>query len=277
VRLWKTETREPIQEFNRDGKRIWSVAFSPDGSRVLFGGEDSLVHLWDLTSGEHGAFRGHADWVSSVAFSPDGKRAYSAGGLRSGFQEGTDFAIRVWDLATGKQLRPLEGHQGSVLSLAVSNDGRYVLSAGHDAVPILWDAGTEREKHRFRGHTSLVHCVAFLPDGRRAVSSSVDSTIRLWDVESGREVLGHFKDPAGRSPGLAVSRDGHRLLSSEENELRYWNLDTGKLIQKLKWEKPLVRGSFFPDGRHVVWIGWGGVLRMYRLTDIPDRPIAPRQ
>jgi WD40 repeat protein len=106
----------------------------------------------------------------------------------------------------------------------------------------------------------------------------VDGTIRLWDVENGREIVDHFKGPTGRNGCLAVSPDGHRLLSGDGGgrELRYWNVDTGTLIQKLKWgEHGPVTGLFTPDGRHSVWAVWGGLVRMYRLRDIPDRPSPP--
>jgi WD40 repeat protein len=93
--------------------------------------------------------------------------------------------------------------------------------------------------------------------------------IRPWDVDNRREILGHFKDPTGGNGWLAVSPDGTRLFSVGGNVLRCWNLDTGKVIQTLKWEEPPVGGCFTPDGRQVVWGGWGGNLRMYRLTDIP--------
>jgi len=162
--------------------------------------------------------------------------------------------------------------------VAVSSNGRYVLSGGNDATSILWDAGAGAVIHRFRGHTDKVMCGAFLPGGRRAVSAGDDGTIRLWDVENGQEVPGHFKDATGRNGKLAISPDGHRLFSAGGHELLYWNLDTGKLIQMLKWEESPVGGSFNPDGRHVVWGGWGGLLRMYRLEDIPERPDAsPRR
>lgn len=168
LRLWNRETRQLIREFNQDEREIRSVAFSPVGGLALSGGTDGVVRLWNLESGEHLEFPGHVDCVMSVAFSPDGRRAYSAGGglRRDIWQEGTDFDVRVWDLESGKQLRTFEGHKRMVLSVAVSTDGRYVLSGGNDAVPILWDTRTGREKLRFRGHTERVRCVAFLPDGR---------------------------------------------------------------------------------------------------------------
>jgi WD40 repeat protein len=173
-------------------------------------------------------------------------------------------------VSTGQQLRPLEGHKGMVWSVAASVDGRYVLSAGNDATPILWNAKTHAVIHRLRGHTDRVECVAFLPDGRRAVSSGLDVTIRLWDLESGRELTPGFTDRPVANKWLAVSPDGHRLLASDWSggELQFWNVDTGKLIQRLNWgDLAPTRGSFTPDGHHAVWGGWDGVVRTYRLPD----------
>jgi WD40 repeat protein/serine/threonine protein kinase len=280
VRFWNRETSQFIHKFNENGGITQSIAFSPKGRTLaLTGGEDSVVRLWDIESREHRDLRGHKDVVMSVAFSPDGRLAYSAGGLRRGTNEdGTDFAVRVWDVESGQQLRPFDGHSGTVWSLAVSTDGRYLLSGGNDAVAILWDAKTGRIIHRLSGHGSRVHCVAFLPGARRVVSAGDDSMIRFWDVDNGREILGHFKDPTGGNGWLAVSPNGTRLFSARGNELLYWNLDTGKVIQTLKWEEPPVGGSFTPDGRHVVWGGLGGNLRIYRLLDVPEPPnAAPRR
>jgi superkiller protein 3 len=270
VRLWDRETQRLIRPLDENGKEIRSVAFSPDGRLALSGGDDGVVRLWDVASRGHREFRGHADNVTSVAFSRDGSRAYSAGGglLSDVFKDGTDFAVRVWDVKTGQQLHPFEGHKGIVWSVAVSTDGRHVLSGGNDAVPILWDARTGREIRKFFGHTDVVMCVAFLPDGRRAVSSGNDGTIRLWNVGSGREVPLHFREPTGQNRRLAVSPDGRRLFSASGNELRYWNLDTGKLIQLLQWQEGPCGGCFTADGRHVIWGGWDGALRMYKLTEL---------
>ena len=281
IRLWDLETTRSIRVYDEGGKLTRSVAFLPNGNLALSGGDDKIVRLWDLVSGEHRDFLGHVDNIMCVALSPDGTLAYSAGGgdIRDGRSwdtDGTDFAVRVWNLETGQQFRPLKGHTSMVWSLAVSTNGRYVLSGGNDAVPILWDARTGREIHRLRGHTKRVECVAFLPGNRRALSSGMDGTIRLWDVESGREVSAHFEG-TGQNAWLAVSPDGHRLFSVDVGcrALRYWNLDTGKLIQALRVDPPLTRGTFTPDGRHAIWGAWDGVLHMYGVADIAARPNAP--
>ena len=115
---------------------------------------------------------------------------------------------------------------------------------------------------------------------RRAVTSGFDGTMRVWNVESGQEILRYFKDVVGRNVWLAVSPDGHRLFSADrgEREIRYWNVDTGRLIQKLRWAEPPYSGSFTPDGHFAVWGGWDGILREYSLGDTLAQPAArPRR
>ncbi len=125
--LWNRETGQPIRRFKAHTDRVNAVAISPDGRRALSGGADKVVRLWDLESGDpiH-EFRGHTEWVFSVAFSPDGRRAYSTSGGSSdnGWRDGTDSAIRVWDVETARQVGKLEGHKGIVWRVAISPDGR---------------------------------------------------------------------------------------------------------------------------------------------------------
>ena len=81
VFLWDAETGALLRTFRGHTDWVRSVAFSPDGKRVLTGSDDSTAKLWDAETGQEiRTFRGHTGWLSSVAFSPDGKRVLMAGG-----------------------------------------------------------------------------------------------------------------------------------------------------------------------------------------------------
>jgi hypothetical protein len=86
----------------------------------------------------------------------------------------------LWDVATGRELRKLTGHENTVASVAFSPDGRFALSGGYDKAMRLWEVATGRELRTLTGHRAIVRSVAFSPDGRLALSASTDNTVRLW-------------------------------------------------------------------------------------------------
>jgi len=115
---------------------------------------------------------------AGVAFSPDGQ-TLAAPGYGS--------TVYLWDTASGREVRRLEGHRDSVESVAYSSDGRLLATVGAEGTVLLWDAATGKELRRCLGHTKRVRFVAFAPNDR-LLASGGDDMIRLWDVATGQEV-----------------------------------------------------------------------------------------
>jgi WD40 repeat protein/serine/threonine protein kinase len=202
---------------------VWSVRYSPDGARLITGGDDGTVRVWDSSTGhELQKLIGPGGPVVNVAYSPDGKQIASGGFDNQ--------AIRVWDSASfAEQWTAAAGGHGLAFSpdgkllathrsegivflnasngmqtgripdagiyrvcLAYSHDGKLLASGGRDpatrkfAVKI-WDVGRSKLIHICEGHSDGVQCVAFAPDDKTLASGSRDGTMRFWDVATGKE------------------------------------------------------------------------------------------
>jgi len=95
-----------------------------------------------------------------------------------------DKSVRLWDSATGAEVKRLEGHLYCVYSVAFSPDGGLVVSGSGDKTVRLWDSATGAEVKKLEGHGDPVLSVAFSPDGGLVASGSYDKTVRLWEWDN---------------------------------------------------------------------------------------------
>jgi WD40 repeat protein/serine/threonine protein kinase len=218
-KIWDAETGQVKALLKGHALGITSVAFSPDGMRVLTGNWDNTARVWDAETGQEKAtLKGHTAQVNRVAFSPDGKRVLTGGG---------DSTVRVWDAETGQQKALMTGHTGEIWSVAFSPDGKFILTGGGDRTARVWDAETGQEKLSLMGHALRITSVAFSPDGKRALTASLDTTARVWDVETGQEKLSLMGHALGIT-SVAFSPDGKRALTgSQDGTWRAWDASMG--------------------------------------------------
>jgi WD40 repeat protein len=220
-----------------------TVAFSPEGSRVVSGSGDGTLKLWEAQSGRLiRTLEVHAA-VAAVAFSLDGVRVLSGN---------WDNTVKLWDAATGELVRSFVGHSAYVHSVAFSPDGRHVVSGSSDKTLKLWEVASGQLVHTFEGHSDLVFSVAFAPDSARVVSGSRDKTVKLWDVATGQ--LLRTLNGSGEVQSVAFSPDGARVLSGSSDEtIKLWDAGTGQLVRTFAGHSKQVNSvGFAPDGARVV-------------------------
>jgi len=162
-------------------------------------------------------------------------------------------------------VRILTGHQASVMSVAVSPDGRRIVSASHKTVAV-WDLESGTRIYQLNGHQGWVTSVAVSPDGRRIVSASADKTVAVWDLESGtriQQLTGH----QGWVLSVAVSPDGRRIVSaSDDHTVAVWDLESGTRIYQLTGHQDMVASvAVSPEGRRIVSASYDHTVAVWDL------------
>lgn len=156
-------------------------------------------------------------------------------------------------------LHKLAGHTQFVEALAITPDGRTIISGGQDKTLRVWDLKSGRLLHLLEGHKAMVTLIAITPDGRKVVSGSPDKTLRVWDLSSGKclHTLEGHTDSIG---AIAITPDGRRVVSGakdifsgKDSTLRVWELESGKCLRILEGNKGSITVlAITPDGRRAI-------------------------
>ncbi len=175
--------------------------------------------------------------------------------------------INQWAYASPVQVRQFN-HGGAVYGVAVSGDGKTVVSCSTDQTVRIWDVVTGQQKAQMNGHQGAVHALALSPDESLVVSSGADKTVRLWDVAGGRQLkqLATFDEtmyavafhPAGNS--IAVG--------GADRKVHLINLLTGAIERTLEGHPDYVHSvAFNPQGTRLLSYGYAGELRVWNPAD----------
>jgi len=201
-------------------------------------------------------------WIESAAVSPDGRWVpYTIGTIC-----GRSKLLFLWEVSTGL-VRALEGHEKGIISVAISNDSRWVLTASEDRAIRMWDVASGQCIRTLEGHRQEVRAVVFSQDGQTILSGSFDDTIRVWETETGsclRTIRGH----AGGVNSIAISPDGLRALSGgDDRTVRIWEIGTGRCLRTLEGHTDRVNAVHLSaDGRFAISGSADRTVRLWRLS-----------
>jgi WD40 repeat protein len=191
--------------------------------------------------------------VNAVAFSPDGSLVACAN---------RDSTVQVFNLRGEAQGQPLQ-NGAAVLALAFSPDGKRLAAGTVDSTAWLWDLKSSRALSKALKHPGSVAQVDFMPDGKSFFTRCSDGKLRFFGAQTGEAVRSPV-DPPGKLVRSQLSPDGKILLTSEGRSMKFWDLQSGRLVS----ETPLHQGDVFsvvfsPDGRLVAEGGSDGVVQVW--------------
>ncbi|MEX1024546.1 MAG: protein kinase [Planctomycetota bacterium] len=304
LRRWDDYGDGATSMFQADLERASDAALLADGKRVVVGGSDGFLGLYELETGARlRVYRGHEETsnVTSVALDADGSTLLSGGsdktarlwdvetgdliaifrghsklvssvvlsadGTRA-YTGSSDETVRQWNCRTGEELAVLEAGDSRVYELALSHDGRYLAAAGREV--FVWELASGAEFCRFDGHgRSRTRAVAFSRDGERLASSSSSGELALWNLRAVSEEPIRIDDHYGDLRSLHFAADGKRLLSvGQDGEVDVRDARSGDLILQLgPWEHGLMSAEFSLDGETVAAIDSHGTVRAWFTGD----------
>lgn len=257
VKIWGAETGNEVQSWSTQGN-VDAVAFSPRGTSVA-STNGNAVMLWDLAvprEPQNVAVH-EMDQVLAVAFSPDG-RLMATGSRKA--------SVKLWDVATGRELAHLIGHQYFVESVGFSPDGRLLVSSSSVDALRVWSLETNKELFSFPG----ARVFAFSPDGR-LLAASYGRTVVLRETATGREVRSIEAHTEGVW-SVAFSPDGRLVATGGGGKrgdatIKLWNVETGARLLTLEGHTDTIFSlAFSPDGSRLASGGLDHSIKIWDVT-----------
>jgi WD40 repeat protein len=247
LRQWDLQTGTVVQTFETVPGQLLSLAISPDGKTLASGGRERGPFLWDAVAGKAVDLdppgpQQRTWWLNGLAFAPDGRTLAVAD---------SNGQVRVWDVATRRELHRHNDHIGGILNVSLSPDGKQAATVGWDGTVRIWDVATGQAVRFWNADATA--SVNYTPDGRSLLTAGWGGTVRLWDAATGKEVR-RFRDERGFARA-AVSPDGRLVAASGKDlvSITLYETATGRPIRELTGHtSSLSLLTFSPDSRQLI-------------------------
>ncbi|MFL2870097.1 MAG: WD40 repeat domain-containing protein [Pirellulaceae bacterium] len=202
-----TTKRDPV---------ISAVALQPGGDLMVTAGDDHVVRIWDLATGEQThQLEGHTDWIRTVVFSQDGEFIYSAG---------NDGQIRKWNATQADAVGIVFSADYAIARMEISPNSTHLAVVGFSNEVSVVDLRSPDQVTRFVATCNDLHAIGFSPDEQLLAAAGRDGVVTVWNIQS-REVVAQQKCHTRRVRDLCFIGDSSTLVSaSEDRTLFVWNL-----------------------------------------------------
>jgi WD40 repeat protein len=245
VEVWqiqKIQNEQRVLSF-KHSTLVTSVAFSPDGTKVVTGSSDGIARLWQvpfvpLTKRE---VRSYFELIECAVFSPAGTQLLTVGTqlVIAGITEGV---VRVWDAIDGEIVRTLEKGSRYTDCAALSPDGKRV-AMGEFGTIWIWniEQNWDRKRHQEIAHyvppdfplSASMSCIVLSPDGM-LVAKAANQIIQVWRLDTWKEVA-LLRGHEGEIKQMAFSPDSSRLVTgATDGTARVWDISSGTQLVVLK-------------------------------------------
>jgi len=249
IGVWRIGEFPVKVDLDRQTGRATSLAFSPDGEKLLSGSDSGPeVRLWDIEAGKTiRTFGAENGTTRIVSFSPDGKRVLAVRKITSGPGKLPRYKLRDWR-TDGSSAGDWSLERHEIYSFAFSPDARLLATGDRiDGRVVIWDAATREKITQVTGHVSGASAIAFMPGGKRMITAGVDRSVKLWNAETWTEVL--TLDAGAEMDTLAISPDGATIVVVDHyaQRARIWNAgQPGPVKLGMPWRNVTMK-ELFPN------------------------------
>jgi WD40 repeat protein len=205
---------------------VGTLAISPDGKLLVSGSRDKTIKLWSLPDGA--LMKALQVKEDAFVISPDWKL----------LAERKDGTIDLRSLPDGELVKPLKGHRGYITSIAITPDGKLLVSRSTDKTIKLWSLPDGNLIKTLEGHRSYITSIAIAPDGKLLASGGYDKTIKLWSLPDGN-LIKTLEGDEGAINSFVIYPDG-KLLISRGYGIKLWSLPDGSLMKTLRVHGPVI-------------------------------------
>ena len=183
-----------------------------------------------------------------------------------------DKNFKYYQEYTGKELMGFLGspnlkHSMEINCVALSSNGKFIISGSNDHTIKLWDIFTGKEVQTFKGHKDRVNSISVTTDGKHIISGSDDYTIRVWDISTGEEIR-TFKGHNSSVTCVIVCKSNNSLISSSSDKtIKLWDITTGKEIRTLEGHYSSVTSVIDSvDGNYIISSSLDATIKLWDIT-----------